>query len=157
MFRKISLVAALALLLIFGAGLIVAEDEDSAEEPVPPKAIAEMYYSAPRCEQLGCQFTYAEVEWSEPARKPDRYRISWTSTPRWRSIRRPNTRRAGNAIVTDNSYTIDSVRIPWVHGLYVRIRAIYNGERNGPWNCCLELGYGDSNFDVGRRAWLSSD
>ena len=137
MYRKI-LIALFALfvsLILAGAA--------AAQVELDPKAIGVLVSYGPRCWEPPCTYWGSGLNWQEPEKKPDKYRVQWT-TKNWRSWKKPNTNTRGNAFVTDNRYNLGGqVRVPYGVTLRVRIRAIYKGEKNGPWRCCLELGYGD--------------
>lgn len=146
MFRRISLVAALALLLIPASGWPTA-----AQSGYAPKEIRFVFTLLWECTEPPCELETVLVNWLEPEQKPDSYRVNWTTTDRWRKNNRPNNRKAGNAIVTSDSYRITGLKVPWGEALRIRVRARYDGERNGPWYCCLTAGYGRGGW-VMRRA-----
>ena len=137
MFRKISLVAALALLLIPASGWSTAAQDDIA-----PKEIPFAYTLLWECTEPPCALESVIVSWLEPEQKPDSYRVNWTTKDRWRKRNRPNNRKAGNAIVTSDGYSITGLQVPWGETLRIRVRARYDDGRNGPWYCCLTAGYG---------------
>jgi hypothetical protein len=107
----------------------------------------------PKKEIRGLVYTDATgnlIAWNPAEREPDSYRLSWTIGKKWRSIKKPNTNRAGNMIVpgdfdwsgnlcSNYSYPLFCVRLPdgWTppknSTLRLRVRAIYKGEKNGPW------------------------
>ncbi len=91
------------------------------------------------CWKAPCALYHVQVEWEAPTKAPDSYRISWTTTSRWRKTHRPNTLTQGSAIVTEPRYIIDRLYVPPGETLRIRVRARYDGERNGKWNCCLDL------------------
>ena len=147
MFRK-TLVVLLALPLILAGGLTAAQTGTASKEiPGPLISARNMYVMG-----FG-------VGWQNPQKQPDSYRVSWTTRKKWRSLKKPNTKKAGNAIVTGQTtstscipdghggedcvtqtmskYTIQGLEIPYSDTLRVRVRAIYKGEPNGPWRCCL--------------------
>ena len=121
--------AALALLLILVGGLTAAQSD------VLSKSIqGNMLCSA------DADMKQLWVGWKTPKNAPDRYRVSWTTGEKWRPLKKRNTRKAGNAIVTGHTdYIIQGLRLPYDDTLRVRVRAIYEGEPNGPWNCCLKF------------------
>ena len=66
------------------------------------------------------------------------YRVSWRVNSGWPSYKDANTRKRGNAFITENLAESNSFTIPvdgWPAGktLRVRVRAAYEGEENGAW------------------------
>lgn len=135
MYRRVLLVTLLSLIF---AGATVAQDDNS-------KAVPFMYGLTPLCWEPPCDLTQVQVDITPPEKTPDKYRVSWAINGRWRSWRKPNTKKYGNAFIDGDSYRykIRGIRIPYGKTLHIRVRAIYKGEKNGPWMCCLEAGYGD--------------
>ncbi|MDE2777945.1 MAG: fibronectin type III domain-containing protein [Chloroflexota bacterium] len=127
MIRKL---IALCLVLLLFASLA------SAQEPKGAKAVDGMVLAYRICWSPPCPITYVHVSWAAPAKAPDGYRVTWTSTDRWRRPWRPNTLRQGTAIVTETNYTITNLYVPPGETLRIKVRALYDGERNGKWSCC---------------------
>ena len=136
MYRKL-LAAMLVFLLI--AGLSAAQEDDRADKRIPWGGGMVWNYR-----EEGEPLKWVRVTWMEPEKTPDSYRLSWAiEGAGWRSIHKKNTKRRGNMIVPhppptnmfgDPMVTITGLEIPWGNrGLRIRVRARYNGERNGPW------------------------
>lgn len=90
------------------------------------------------CGGPSCTLRTVMAMWNAPEKAPDSYRISWTTTGKWRS-QKTNTKKAGSAIVTGRGYCIRGLELARGETLRIRVRARYDGKRNGPWNCCLEI------------------
>jgi hypothetical protein len=165
-----SVVLALALLVILasiGAGAAFADDKaDEGDKPIDVKAITnlEIYYPEYEDENgsrvsawSGNQpdemnLVYFSVLFVEPPKTPVSYRISWSgrSNGSWRSVDKPNTARAGNAIVKHDSGASSelvglrvfhvgpatkgiSLNLPAGQALRVKVRAQYRNSK-GPWS-----------------------
>ena len=124
------------LVFLLVAGLSAAQSDRS------PKDVPSIYAMYETCEDQNCVLKSIWVMWNAPEKAPDSYRVSWTTTGKWRSIKKPNSKKAGNAIATELGYWIRRVKLPYGETLRVRVRAHYDGEKNGGWNCCLEFEYG---------------
>ena len=138
--RKI-LVIALAVLLAL-AGVVSAQTESESN----PKEVRYLLGFQAYCWSPPCTLHWINLDIPPPERTPDGYRISWTTKRTgWRSWKKANTERGGNAFIDGDSksYRISGIRVPYGETLRIRIRARYNGEKNGPWFCCLEAGYGN--------------
>ena len=136
MYRNI-IVALLISLILAGA---------AAAQDVNPKEIRSLFGATATCWEPPCILGSVRVSINPPEKTPDRYRISWKiEDQKWLSWKKPNTKKRGNAFINGdtNSYQISGIRIPYGETLRIRVRAIYKGEKNGPWFCCLEAGYGN--------------
>lgn len=125
-------ISALLLALLLCQSLAGAQDHGK-------RYVTDLALSYGGCWDPPCQITDVQVTWGVPTKAPDSYRISWTTTQRWRKKHRPNTLTQGSAIVTEPHYRIDILYVPPGETLRIRVRARYDGRRNGRWNCCIEL------------------
>ena len=127
MFRKIVAVL-LALLIVAGAAAAQSDD--------PSKRIPGHPYGNVKGDSIA---------WYAPDKLPDSYRLSWKVSKKWRSVKKPNTEKAGNMIVpgdrspsgkdcydfgclTRFSVRLDGFAPPKGSTLCFRVRAIYKGE-----------------------------
>ena len=139
MYRKVlATLSALLALLIFAGAATMAQDSN-------PKEIPFMFGMTAICWEPPCNLGSVRVSINPPEKTPDKYRVSWAINGKWRSWKKPNTETRGSAFIDGDSvsYRITGIRIPYGKTLRIRVRAIYNGEKNGPWMCCLEAGYGN--------------
>ena len=75
---KIYIFAALALLLILAGGALTAAQSDDPAKKIPRTAPGDA--------------TGNLITWYPAEKEPDSYRLSWTISKRWRSIRSPTAR-----------------------------------------------------------------
>ncbi len=134
---KVKLFAIVTLALLLAGGAITAAQSDRSPKDVP--FIYAMYET---CEDPNCVLKSIWVMWNAPEKAPDSYRVSWTTTGKWRSKKKPNSKKAGNATATGLGYCIRGLNLRYGETLRVRVRARYDGKKNGDWNCCLEVEYG---------------
>ena len=134
---KLKLLAIVTIALLLAGGALTAAQDRSSPKDVP--FIYSMYET---CEDPNCVLRSIWIMWNPPKKTPDSYRVSWTTTGKWRSAKKPNNKKAGNAIATGRGYCIRGLELPYGGTLRVRVRARYDGKKNGDWNCCLEVEYG---------------
>lgn len=110
------------------------------------------------------------VNFPPPGKTPVSYRISWSarSNGTWRSASKPNTERAGNAIVKADedfwlappgtkAYTVGpatlgkSLKLPVGQSLRVKVRAQYRKSK-GPWSKTIVINY-PADPDAGTDSW----
>ena len=133
-----TIVAALLLSLIL-AGAAAGQD-------VNPKQLKFLSGITAICWEPPCNLGSVRVYINPPEQTPDKYRVSWKiEGKKWLSWKKANTSTRGNAFIDGSTtqYRIRGLSIPYGKTLLIRVRAIYEGEKNGPWMCCLEAGYGN--------------
>ncbi len=138
MYRKTLAVLLVLLLLVVAGAVTVAQDVKQ-----PNKQIGPMFYAGSICWEKPCGTAYyrGTLSWGVPEKTPDSYRVSWAVDGKWRSWKKPNTKKRGNAFVpgAERRYRLPGVKVAPGETLYVRVRARYKGEKNGPWGPVLKL------------------
>lgn len=122
----------LIALLIFSGAVALAQD----------KTVGPMFALTEKCWEPPCRgpMTWVDLQWSAPDKEPDSYRVSWKMIgQKWLSYKKANTQTRGNAFVEGASYNIRGLQIPYGSTLRIRVRARYDGEKNGPWRCCFDI------------------
>ena len=140
MYRKVLI----ALLILFA--LIMTASAVTMAQDTNPKQLRSLFGMTAVCWEPPCNLGSVTVSINPPEKTPDKYRVSWKiEGKKWLSWKKPNTSTRGNAFIDGDSvsYRITGIRIPYGETLRIRVRAIYESEKNGPWMCCLEAGHGN--------------
>ena len=116
-----SALAALAAVLVLAGNMGLGGSPAHAASVDPDKVISGLTLES------GTPGTL-EIGWDEPADKPQDYRVIWAKTDEKFSSWRSTT---GNAFPTTNSLTVTGLEEGAEYK--VRVRARYDGSRNGPW------------------------
>ena len=139
--RVLAIVLAISVLLLAisaASAQSVATNDDEHPKAVP----SAQQTSLNACWFPPCVYKGGTIWWARPTKEPDSYRVQWT-TDKWPKNKKASTKTKGNVFTTDQHYDLSrKVEVPYGTVLRVRIRARYDGKKNGPWFCCLELGNG---------------
>jgi len=124
----------LCKLIALGLALLLCSSLVSAKSL---RKVGWVITTADICWQAPCSIWSITVHWEKPTKTPDSYQVSWTETNKWLPLKGENSHRRGNAIVTSTSenpqYTIWGLNVTEGEMLKIRVRARYDGKRNGPW------------------------
>ncbi len=139
---RLSLPIKSILIALWLAFLLSLSGVVGAQDRIPAKAIPSVRSNggATSCHPSPCVFDIS-VRWISPAKDPDGYRVRWGINGKYRSAKRSNTNKRGNANIGANEsrFTIPELQIAIGQTLYIQVRARYDGKKNGPWTSPLKL------------------
>ncbi len=119
----------IVLVFLMLAGFAAAQNDQA------DKTITAVTICSNPCFGSPCDMDPIRVIWQAPDKSPDRYRIAWTLSGRNFPKKDAGIGSAnGIATTTETTYEIPAIlAVPRRKFVQIRIRAVYDDEKNGPW------------------------
>ena len=132
---RITLGLAVALLLATAAGGALAQDTG------PGTVRGEAIILDAGCADAPCAGSTWQVDFSWEAAQPppDSYRLDYAVKGKWQSWKKANTPSKGTVFISpaehgrSGGYSLRGIYVPYGKSMCFRVKARYQGERDGPW------------------------